>query len=161
MNWLRVQIVFKVSLGTLYRSRKSKDKFVNQPHPIKIEKTRSFFVFLKKSKIPILVFYSAHKYLLITLTFCWPLSKSESVKFSLIYYYLFIIIIIFYIKIYQFELQNFFIKYIFLFNLKKYYWKSKIQFSFNNNMWNTKKTYECKFVLLNKVYKFCLTRSFW
>ena len=60
----------ELSLGTLYRSRKSKDKFVNQPHPTKIEKIRAFFVFLRKSKIPILVFDSAHKSLLtILLTF--------------------------------------------------------------------------------------------
>ena len=35
------------SFGTLYRSRKSKDKFVNQPHPIKIEGLSTTFVFLK------------------------------------------------------------------------------------------------------------------
>ena len=53
-----------------YRSRKRKDKFVNQPHPTKTVKIRAFFVFskknfLKKSKIPILVSASAHKSLLI------------------------------------------------------------------------------------------------
>ena len=32
-----------------------------QKHPTKIEKTRPLFVFLKKSKIPILVFDSAYK----------------------------------------------------------------------------------------------------
>ena len=36
-------------------------KFVNQPYPTKIEETRPFFVFLKKSKFMILVFDSAHK----------------------------------------------------------------------------------------------------
>ena len=51
----------ELSLDTLYRSRKSKDKIVNQPYPTKIEKTRPFFVFLKKSKILILVFDSVHK----------------------------------------------------------------------------------------------------
>ena len=34
-----------LSLVTLYRSRRSKDKFVNQPHLTKIEKTRPFFTF--------------------------------------------------------------------------------------------------------------------
>ena len=38
-----------MSLGSLYRSRKSKDKFVNQPHPKKIEKTRPFFVKIQNS----------------------------------------------------------------------------------------------------------------
>ena len=41
----------ELSLSTLYRSRKSKDNFVNQPHPIKIEGLSTSFVFLKKSKI--------------------------------------------------------------------------------------------------------------
>ena len=39
-----------LSLGTLYRSRKSKDKFVNQPHLTKIEKSRPFFFVFEKSK---------------------------------------------------------------------------------------------------------------
>ena len=37
----------ELSFGTLYRSRKSKDKFDNQPHPIKIEGLSTAFVFLK------------------------------------------------------------------------------------------------------------------
>ena len=37
----------ELSFGTLYRSRKSKDKFVNQKHPIKIEGLSTTFVFLK------------------------------------------------------------------------------------------------------------------
>ena len=37
----------ELSFGTLYRSKKSKDKFVNQPHPIKIEGLSTTFVFLK------------------------------------------------------------------------------------------------------------------
>ena len=37
----------ELSFGTLYRSRKSKDKFVNQPHPIKIKGWSTTFVFLK------------------------------------------------------------------------------------------------------------------
>ena len=37
----------ELSFGTLYRSRKSKDKFVNQPYPIKIEGLSTTFVFLK------------------------------------------------------------------------------------------------------------------
>ena len=41
----------ELSFGTLYRSRKSNYKFVNQPHPIKIEGLSTTFVFLKKSKI--------------------------------------------------------------------------------------------------------------
>ena len=60
----------KLSFGILYQSRKKKDKFVNQPHLIKIVKMRAFFVFLKffyfeKSKIAILVSDGAHKSLLI------------------------------------------------------------------------------------------------
>ena len=35
--------------------------FFPQEYPTKIEETRPFFVFLKKSKILILVFDSAHK----------------------------------------------------------------------------------------------------
>ena len=37
----------ELSFGTLYRSRKNKDKFVNQPRPIKIEGLSTTFVFLK------------------------------------------------------------------------------------------------------------------
>ena len=37
----------ELSFGTLHRCRKSKDKFVNQPHPIKIEGLSTTFVFLK------------------------------------------------------------------------------------------------------------------
>ena len=37
----------ELSFGTLYRNRKSQDKFVNQPHPIKIEGLSTTFVFLK------------------------------------------------------------------------------------------------------------------
>ena len=37
----------ELSFGTLYRSRKSKDKFVNQRHLIKIEGLSTTFVFLK------------------------------------------------------------------------------------------------------------------
>ena len=37
----------ELSFGTLYRSRESKDKFVNQPYPIKIEGLSTTFVFLK------------------------------------------------------------------------------------------------------------------
>ena len=37
----------ELSFGTLYWSRESKDKFVNQPHPIKIEGLSTTFVFLK------------------------------------------------------------------------------------------------------------------
>ena len=39
----------ELSCGTLYRSRKSKNKFVNQPHPIKIAGLSTTFVFLKKN----------------------------------------------------------------------------------------------------------------
>ena len=44
-SWQKYQI--ELSFGTLYRSRESKDKFVNQPHPIKIEGLSTNFVFLK------------------------------------------------------------------------------------------------------------------
>ena len=37
----------ELSFGTLYRSRKCNDKFVNLPHPIKIEGLSTTFVFLK------------------------------------------------------------------------------------------------------------------
>ena len=57
----RYNYQIELSLCTLYRSRKSKDKFVNQPYPTKIKETRPFFVFLKKSKILILVFDCCHK----------------------------------------------------------------------------------------------------
>ena len=56
-----------LSFGILYRSRKSKDKLVNQSHPTTIVKIKAFFVFLRKSKIAILVSNSAHKSLLIIL----------------------------------------------------------------------------------------------
>ena len=64
----------KLSVGTLYRSGKSKDKFGNQPYPTKIVETTIFCVlvrnFLKKSKILILVFDSAYKSLqIIYITF--------------------------------------------------------------------------------------------
>ena len=42
----KVSVCLSVCLS-LYRSRKSKDKFVNQPHPIKIERLSTIFVFLK------------------------------------------------------------------------------------------------------------------
>ena len=66
--------------------------------------------------------------------------------------------IVYYIKIYKFKSQYFFIRCIFFFLIKKkYYLNSKIQF-FNNNMWNTKKNEVCKIVRFNKIlYKFCLT----
>ena len=57
----------ELSFGILSRSRKSKNKFVNQSHPTKIIKIGAFFVFLKKSKISILVSDSFHKSLLIIL----------------------------------------------------------------------------------------------
>ena len=49
-EWLKLPNHFcqcEFSFGTLYRSRKSKDKFVNQPHPIKIQGLSTTFVFLK------------------------------------------------------------------------------------------------------------------
>ena len=39
----------ELSFVILYRSRKSKDKFVNQSHRTKIVKIRAFLIFLKKS----------------------------------------------------------------------------------------------------------------
>ena len=44
----RLNYLFELSFGILYRSRKSKDKFVNQPHPTKIVKIGAFFMFLRK-----------------------------------------------------------------------------------------------------------------
>ena len=48
-NNFRQNYQIELSLGTLYRSRKSKDKFVNQLHPIKIEGLSTSFVYLKKT----------------------------------------------------------------------------------------------------------------
>ena len=67
-----------------YASRKSKKKFVNQPHPNKIVKIRAFFVFwkknfMKKSKILILVSDNAHKPLLITQITFFGLTKIRKV----------------------------------------------------------------------------------
>ena len=64
IRWFRNWIISTYSLGILYRSRKSKDEFVNQPHLTKIVKIRAFLVFWK---IPILVSESAHNSLLIIL----------------------------------------------------------------------------------------------
>ena len=41
----------ELSFGILYWSRKSKDEFVKQPHPIKIVEIRAFFVFSKMSML--------------------------------------------------------------------------------------------------------------
>ena len=48
-------------------AKKIKDEFVNQPHSTKIVKIRAFFVFLKKSKILILVSNSSDEFLFIIL----------------------------------------------------------------------------------------------
>ena len=69
----------ELSLVTLYRSRESKDQFINQPYPTKIDETRPFFVFLKKSKILILVFDSAHKSLQIIFITFFDLNKIRNV----------------------------------------------------------------------------------
>ena len=43
----RYNYQIELSFGTLYRSQKRKNKFLNQPHPIKIEGFSTTFVFLK------------------------------------------------------------------------------------------------------------------
>ena len=62
-----------------YRSRKSKDEIVNQPHTTKIVEIRAFFVSLKESKIPVLVFDSAHKSLLVILITFFDSTKIRNV----------------------------------------------------------------------------------
>ena len=58
----------------------SKDEFVNQPHPTKIVKIRAFLMFLKKSKIPILVSDSSHGSLLIILIIFFDQTKIRKVN---------------------------------------------------------------------------------
>ena len=134
VHWFRFkeQLIFWKNISFLFL-QKSKDKFVNQPHPIKIVKIKAFFVFLKQTLwknskfqywfLKMLINLYLLSYFLIKLKlgklqyvktwkksickFHFPVNNTKCIFFILIY--------------------------------KKYYWKSTIQV-FNHNMWNTKKT---------------------
>ena len=77
--WITLNRIIGLSFGILYRRPKSKDEFINQPHPTKIVKIRAFFEFLKKNllkkfKISILLSDSPHKSLLIILIIIFRLN---------------------------------------------------------------------------------------
>ena len=73
-----------VRFDILLQGPKRKDEFVNQPHPTKIVKIGTLFVFLeknfmKKSKISILCSDSSYKFLLIIVITFFDLTKIRKV----------------------------------------------------------------------------------
>ena len=97
-----------MNFGTLYRSRKSKDKFVNQPHLTKIVKIETFFVFLKKSKISILVSDISHESLIIIrCIFFFLIQNIKNRKFNLLTISEIQTRCIFYVFFFSFEIKKF------------------------------------------------------
>ena len=168
-NWFYVKNHFWnfYQIFTFWDPLSQKKRYVNQPHPIKIDIIKEIFVFL-------IVSDSAHKSLLNSLKHFpsepklgkWRYIKTWKKSISKFH---------FPVKLYKIRkniiipncllqkdlqiwiLKFFYEMYIFLSNLTKFYWNLKIEF-LNQNMWNTRKTPERKIVRFNKVYTFYSTQ---